>query len=351
MRTLITTLSFCLAIILSGFSQTESSLRTFPDHYLEKFVSGNKSNPSDGSRQLELRQLMPSYSFTSYQVKRICEGFVTDEARLSFAMSVFPRVSDKENFYIVYDAFGWFSSVIRLYDFVKTQSIQAQQPYVLPSEANYIGPTNCKGFLSAADFEMLFLQAQTLTGENPRKLFVLSVVRNNCITTGYLIRLLAMVPDENQRLDIAKQAYAQLYDLNNFSMVSQLFSKPDLLEKFHQFEISVHPGHGFDPLPPASKPSCQVDETDFASMLESLERQSFNNTKLTLVRQMLSGERCFSVNQIIQLVNSFSFEASRLDIAKHAYDFCSEKDKYFLVVDVFEFEASKNDLLNFLKSK
>ena len=40
----------------------------------------------------------------------------------------------------------------------------------------------------------------------------------------------------------------------------------------------------------------------------------------------------------------FTFEASKLDYAKYAYDYCWEKNNYYQVNDAFEFESSIEEL-------
>lgn len=341
-----------LLIAFSSHAQQTIPPKQLPDDYLTRFSSQPKGVDRDGIRQLELQQLMANYSFSSYQVKKICEGFVTDEARLMFAMAVYPRVFDKDNFYKVYDAFAWFSSVFRLHDFVNQNEIAISQPIIFPDCHDYHGLSNCPVALPSSDFEILLSQAKELNGDQAKYPYLVSVVRNNCLTVSYVMKFALLLTAESLRLDLIRQAYPALYDLNNLGMISQLFTDPTVLVQFRKFEDDMKPSHGFDPLPPEpAKPVCQVPDVEFLSMVQSLENQSFNNTKLTLAKQILSGVRCFSVKQIIALVNTFSFEESRLEIAKHAYAFCYEKDKYYQLVDVFDFEASKNDLMIFLENK
>jgi hypothetical protein len=47
----------------------------------------------------------------------------------------------------------------------------------------------------------------------------------------------------------------------------------------------------------------------------------------------------------------FSFEDSKLDYAKYAYDFCFNQGDYYEVNEAFTFESSIEELNHYLESK
>ena len=55
-----------------------------------------------------------------YQVKQIAELFNDDITRLTFIQDAFPAIFDKENKYDLYDAFAYFSTAMRLHDFMES---------------------------------------------------------------------------------------------------------------------------------------------------------------------------------------------------------------------------------------
>jgi hypothetical protein len=51
------------------------------------------------------------------------------------------------------------------------------------------------------------------------------------------------------------------------------------------------------------------------------------------------------------MVKLFSFDDSRLEIAKYAWDYTIDRDNYYQVADVFTFSSSKESLMKFLEGK
>jgi hypothetical protein len=111
--------------------------------------------------------------------------------------------------------------------------------------------------------------------------------------------------------------------------------------------------------PPSGNPSpggnagvCGVNPADFSQIKGHLQKQSFNNTRLTMCKQILRDKGpCFSVPQIKELVLLFSFEQTRLELAQYAYDFTNDPSNFYLVSDVFTFSSTKEDFMEFLEGK
>jgi hypothetical protein len=83
--------------------------------------------------------------------------------------------------------------------------------------------------------------------------------------------------------------------------------------------------------------------TDFQGALESIKKQSFEDTKLSSAKN-IAGKQCLTAAQISQVCKVFSFEESKLDFAKFAYGHCTDSNNYFKVNDVFNFSSSIDDL-------
>ena len=56
-----------------------------------------------------------------------------------------------------------------------------------------------------------------------------------------------------------------------------------------------------------------------------------------------------SASQILGICKLFSFESNKLEFAKYAYEFCVDKNKYFLLSEAFTYESSKRELSEFVK--
>ena len=87
-----------------------------------------------------------------------------------------------------------------------------------------------------------------------------------------------------------------------------------------------------------------MNDGEFSSVLGSISRNDFENTKLSMAKQII-GSRCVTSAQVRSVMQVFEFENSRLEFAKFAYRNTYDIDNYFMVNDAFEFENSKTDLM------
>lgn len=92
-----------------------------------------------------------------------------------------------------------------------------------------------------------------------------------------------------------------------------------------------------------------MNSGDFNEAKATVANNSFDETKLSTAKQIISSN-CVSTNQIIALLSTFSFEESKLDFAKYAYEFCTDRNNYFKVSNAFTFESSKTELNAYVQS-
>jgi hypothetical protein len=91
----------------------------------------------------------------------------------------------------------------------------------------------------------------------------------------------------------------------------------------------------------------EMDESDFAQALYTIKNAWFSSTQLTIAQSVVNSN-WLSTNQIIKIMNNFSFESTKLSFAKYAYPKCVDPGNYFRVANVFSFSSSKEDLTNFI---
>lgn len=94
---------------------------------------------------------------------------------------------------------------------------------------------------------------------------------------------------------------------------------------------------------PMSKP-------DFESAQNSIKAKSFEDSKLTVAKQIL-GSNCMLSTQVKEVMMLFSFEASRLDFAKFAWGKTFDPGNYYKLNDAFTFESSIDDLNNYIEGR
>jgi hypothetical protein len=93
-----------------------------------------------------------------------------------------------------------------------------------------------------------------------------------------------------------------------------------------------------------------MSNSEFEKGKSAVAKQSFAESMLKTAKQM-TRSNCLSVNQIKAIMALFSFEESKLDYAKYAYEYCVEKKNYYLLNDAFSFSTSSDSLNDFLESQ
>jgi len=86
---------------------------------------------------------------------------------------------------------------------------------------------------------------------------------------------------------------------------------------------------------------------DFESAKNSISGQSFDDTKLTIAKQVV-GSNCLTAQQVKDLLGLFSFEQNKLEFAKYAYGHTYDKGNYFKINDAFSFSSSVDELNQYI---
>lgn len=86
---------------------------------------------------------------------------------------------------------------------------------------------------------------------------------------------------------------------------------------------------------------------DFQSVKQSISAKSFEDSKLTIAKQVLASN-CLTCKQVKEIMLLFTFEETRLDFAKFAYGRTFDIGNYFKLNDAFTFESSIDELNQYI---
>ncbi len=120
---------------------------------------------------------------------------------------------------------------------------------------------------------------------------------------------------------------------------------------------SSSPGSGMHPtdpvyvLPGYNGPvGCPMPmgDGDFSSARQSIGSKSFEDSKLTMAKQVINGN-CLLCSQVKEIMLLFSFEQTRLDLAKYAYKRTYDPGNYYKLNDAFTFESSIDELNSYIE--
>jgi len=360
MKTGLITLIFFVSVLFSTAQRPQRCDAPIPDYVFRQKQKSVTLQPTEDRKLQVAKAIAINNCLSVEQVKNIAALFIDDFNRLDFAKAAWSNTVDKENFYFVYDDFAYFSTVFMLHDYVKsmqghpTDYLPPYEPPVTlnfpaldyPDFENYQGPSNCNRPIRENEFIKLALQVSVNNSETNRMLLLTQIAQNNCISMSQAMKLASLLNSESNRLSFFRTAYLSIFDLNNLPFGSQLFAHIPNKAAYNHFINQPVPGPN-----PVAPPPCIVGSDEFGQIKESISKESFNSTKLTLAKQIIRSKQCFSTWQVTEIVKLFSFDDTRLEIAKFAFDFTIDRENYYRVADAFAFSKSKEDLMEFLEPK
>jgi hypothetical protein len=118
------------------------------------------------------------------------------------------------------------------------------------------------------------------------------------------------------------------------------------------------PHHSPEPVPVivyvpgySGKIGCPIplNPSEFSEMKESIRSKDFENTKLTIAKQIIENN-CLTCAQVKEILGLFDFENTRLEYAKYAYQRTYDVSNYYKINDAFEFESSVDDLNKYINA-
>lgn len=99
---------------------------------------------------------------------------------------------------------------------------------------------------------------------------------------------------------------------------------------------------------PAPQPVVMpCSDIDFADAKRTIANADFEDTKLTLAKQIARSE-LMTARQLAEIAQLFDFEQSKLEFLKYAYPYCFDQNKYYVVNNVFEFSSSVDELNKYI---
>lgn len=94
-----------------------------------------------------------------------------------------------------------------------------------------------------------------------------------------------------------------------------------------------------------------MSSTAFNQLKQSIKRESFDDTRLRIAKSAINNNRWLTVIQVKELMQLFSFDNNKLELAKYCYGFTTDRYQYYTVADALVFNNSKTTLLDFIEQQ
>jgi hypothetical protein len=170
------------------------------------------------------------------------------------------------------------------------------------------------------------------------------------LTSQQVKQIAALLPDDQARLEFAAAVYPRVLDRENFYEVYDAFTSLSKVMRLHDRTLGQRGPVG--PVVVAPLPPPTVTAADLEEFLKALRKEPFEDNKKRLAKQIIAGSRApFLASQIKEIIALFPFEDGKLEIAKYAYDFTLDHEKYFVLNEAFAFPSTREKLARFLEDK
>ncbi|MBK9638351.1 MAG: DUF4476 domain-containing protein [Bacteroidetes bacterium] len=91
-----------------------------------------------------------------------------------------------------------------------------------------------------------------------------------------------------------------------------------------------------------------MSPAEFNALLNTIDNQNFESTKMVIAKQAIKDHEMMTTGQVVELINLLSFESSKLELAKFAYQYTVDRHKYFQLFNHFSFDSSVRALSDFM---
>jgi hypothetical protein len=161
------------------------------------------------------------------------------------------------------------------------------------------------------------------------------------------------IQDEEARLAFVLVAHRRTLDPENFYEVYDAFTRFSTVFRLHD-RIRR-------PFPPVAQPAPEVapgrdgiirpaTPEEMSDVLKALKAESFDNSRLLLARQIVTARPRFTARQVREMLATFTFDQSRLEVAKAAYPLVLDPENYFVVSEAFTFSNHRDALSEHIQS-
>jgi hypothetical protein len=266
------------------------------------------------------------------------------------------------------------------YDLVPTGTQPwSNAPIFTPPIQGYNGPYGCPApTLNAQDFNALKQTIQNQSFASTKMSIAKQAISQHCLLSDQVAELARLFTFDSDRLEIAKFCYKQTCDQGRYFLVHNVFSFSSSKEELSRYIEQTGSGqfnpnqmqnwnnnnwgnnwnnnnnNNNTPIPgyngPYGCPAPTMDNTAFAQAKQSIAANNFDNTRLVVAKQVIRNN-CMLASQVKEIVQLFSFESSRLDIAKFAYAYTCDKGRYFVVNSELKNSSSVQELANYIQGR
>jgi len=270
--------------------------------------------------------------FTVAQAKRLIVLVNNESYRLALAKTAYKVLVDRSNY-------------TQFYDFLPSSYNRNDLNNYVANFNNSQGTPTGGYAMSETDYNRIYQNVTSSWSSSTRvnaenQAFGTSA---NYFSTDQVRRLLLLITSETDRLSLAKSAYDNTVDQNNYTLLYDVFSNSVYKNDLARF-IANNGG-------PTNTIGVAMSATEFNSMYSQVQLTFGLGAKMSSLTNIFNTEtNYFTVQQAKQLIALVSAEDNRLTLAKLAYNNIVDPENFNSIYDLLSSQSSKNDLAAFVNN-
>ena len=261
--------------------------------------------------------------FTTAQARQLIQLVNNQGDRFTLAKASYRSITDPTNFTQVYNLFNSQSYRDQLADYVSSYNAGSSSTAMTTARFNTIYRT---------------AQRQSTTNSKVSYIYNAFTNTNNYFTVSQARQLVQLVPDETNRLYLAKISYRSIINKNNFSQMYTLLNSQASRNELNTFVNTYD-----DSNPVYTRVA--MKEADYNVLYRDVQNRFGLGAKMDALTSIFANENYyFTVGQAKQLIQLVSSESNRLELAKASYNNIVDQANFNQLYDVLSSTASRNEL-------
>lgn len=355
-------IAFVLAFVFSGLQQGVAQNNVTPA--TKNFNRCIKSMKATSNFRIRYNNALAHFKFkpsTTKQLAQACFLLASDKEKFELCKAAYPKIVDKQNFYIIYDSFSTFSNALRLYHHTEGAAGPGSNATVNNNNQN-------NQQIKKATFNELIQKGDDLMKAKRYNVAISTYEEAQALKPKN--RLVALKLKEARRIK-KKQKEATIKEKVKFEMLieqgdeyleAKLFDRA--IVKYEQ-ALALKPnnklalmkiqeannrkdGHYQDTV--LVQVQCIVSDAEFKQIKKSIKDQVFPDRQKLMAKQYIS-KKCFSTEQYKSILSIFYMDSDKLELIKHLYDFTNQPDEMYMFRDTLGFLGTKREFDKFLLEK
>jgi hypothetical protein len=284
--------------------------------------------------------------FTTAQTRQLIQLVSDENSRLQLAKLAYNNVVDPLNYYN------------QLYTLlISTSSRNELDAYVRANGNSNTGyPANNPNYptriaMTDANFNYLYNNISNQFGFGAKMSSLTNEFNNtnNYFTTAQTRQLIQLVSDENNRLQLAKLAYNNVVDPENY--YSQLYTLLSSQSSRNELDTYVRANGNSNTGYPTYPTRIAMTDANFNYLYNNISNQFGLGVKMSsLTTEFNNNNNYFTTAQARQLIQLVSDEDNRLQLAKSSYDNIVDPENFSRLYDVLTTQSKRNELAEYVRA-